>query len=69
MAAFFTSDNWERVQNTYTMWWDRKIDRPVIGIELVGKDPGRACPDMSLNRNARGLFSLSFYPNRTHLSP
>lgn len=45
MAVFFTSDDWEKVKNTYAMWWDKKIDRPVIGIELVGKDPGRACPE------------------------
>lgn len=48
MAVFFTSDDWKRIKNTYTMWWNRKIDRPVIGIELVGKDPGRACPNVPM---------------------
>lgn len=45
MALFFSSDDWKRVESTYNKWWDRQLDRPVIGIELVGKDPGRACPD------------------------
>ena len=44
MTEFFTSENWKEVENTYARWWDRELDRPVIGIELIGKEPGRCCP-------------------------
>ena len=45
MAIFFTYDDWKRVEDTYAKWWGRQLDRPVIGIELVGKESGRVCPD------------------------
>ena len=45
MAIDFTLERWEKVKATYQKWWAGELDRPIIPIELIGRDPGRPKPD------------------------
>ena len=48
MAIDFHPDRWDRIRETYAQWWSGKLDRPVIPVELSGRDPGRPIPDAPL---------------------
>ena len=38
--------NWNEVRENHAKWWDKELDRPLIGVRLWGKDPGRPKPDV-----------------------
>ena len=42
----FTASQWDRVAAAYQGYWDGSLDRPVVGVELIGRDPGRPCPNV-----------------------
>lgn len=42
MPIDFHPDRWDQVRETYARWWSGELDRPVIPVELTGRDPGRA---------------------------
>ncbi len=44
MSIDFTAEHWERVRKTYDFWWSGALDRPVVPVELTGRDPGRPKP-------------------------
>jgi 5-methyltetrahydrofolate--homocysteine methyltransferase len=48
MSIDFAPERWDRVRETYRRWWDGELDRPVVPVELVGRDPGRPQPDVPL---------------------
>lgn len=48
MPIDFSPEQWERVRATYRKWWAGELDRPVIAVQLGGKDPGRDKPDVPL---------------------
>ena len=48
MAIDFTPERWAQVKETYRKWWAGELDRPIIPIELVGRDPGRPQPEAPL---------------------
>ena len=44
MAIAFGADRWQHVRETYHQWWSGTLNRPVIPVELYGRDPGRPRP-------------------------
>jgi hypothetical protein len=48
MPIDFSPERWEQVRTTYRKWWAGELARPIIPIELVGRDPGRPMPDAPL---------------------
>jgi 5-methyltetrahydrofolate--homocysteine methyltransferase len=48
MPIDFSAERWDKVRKTYKQWWAGELDRPIIPVELVGRDPGRPMPDVPL---------------------
>ena len=48
MAIEFDASRWERVRETYRRWWAGELNRPIVPVELAGRDPGRPEPDVPL---------------------
>lgn len=48
MPIDFNPERWSKVRETYQQWWAGELERPIIPVELVGRDPGRAVPDVPL---------------------
>ena len=48
MPIDFNERRWEKIKDTYRMWWAGELDRPIIPVELNGRDPGRDKPDIPL---------------------
>ena len=38
MGIEFTQNQWDRVKENYSLWWEGKLDRPLISVVLKGKD-------------------------------
>lgn len=47
-AIDFDETRWAKVRTTCEQWWAGKLDRPLIGITIPGRDPGRPKPDIPL---------------------
>lgn len=48
MPVDFSAERWERVRESYRLWWAGELDRPIIPVELRGRDPGRPPPPAPL---------------------
>jgi len=48
MPINFSPGRWENIKKNYTLWWEGKLDRPVIPVLLSGRDAGRAMPQVPL---------------------
>lgn len=48
MPFHFTSERWDKVKETYRLWWVGELDRPVIPVCLLGGDADRPQPDAPL---------------------
>ena len=48
MGIDFNEKKWENIKRTYGLWWERKLDRPLVGAILEGIDPGRPQPSCPL---------------------
>ena len=48
MGIDFSPERWQRVQETYRQWWAGELQRPILPIQLAGRDPGRPQPDIPL---------------------
>lgn len=48
MPIDFDPDRWHRIREVYAQWWSGELDRPVIPVELTGRDPGRPEPSAPL---------------------
>lgn len=48
MAINFGPERWNEIKSTYKKWWENEIDRPLTGVLLYGRDPGRPEPDAPL---------------------
>lgn len=48
MGIEFTQSQWDKVKENYRLWWEGKLDRPIISVVLKGKDPGRTEPSIPL---------------------
>ena len=44
MPIDFSPERWAQVKATYRQWWAGELDRPIVPIELVGRDLGRPMP-------------------------
>ncbi len=44
MGIRFDDNAWTAVRENYTKWWDRELQRPLIPVKLLGRDPGRPEP-------------------------
>lgn len=44
MGIDFKLDRWVEIRKTYGLWWEGKLDRPIIPIILEGRDPLRVEP-------------------------
>lgn len=60
MPINFTDKRWEGVRETYRKWWAGELNRPVSGVAVINRDPGRAQPSAPLISQANCLdFSWS----------
>lgn len=48
MSIDFGPERWELVKEVYRLFWEGKLDRPVIPVVLAGKDPCREQPGAPL---------------------
>jgi len=48
MSIDFTPQRWQRIKQTYRRWWADELDRPIVPVELIGRDPGRPQPPAPL---------------------
>ncbi|MCA9917740.1 MAG: hypothetical protein KC445_07305 [Anaerolineales bacterium] len=48
MAIDFSSARWQQVKETYRQWWSGELERPIVPIQLAGRDPGRPEPKTPL---------------------
>jgi len=48
MPIDFNADRWDRIKETYRQWWSGELERPIIPVELLGRDPGRPEPEAPL---------------------
>lgn len=44
MTIDFPPERWQRIRDVYARWWSGELARPVIPVELSGRDPGRPKP-------------------------
>jgi 5-methyltetrahydrofolate--homocysteine methyltransferase len=47
MAIDFSAERWERIRAEARQWWVGELSRPLIHVNLSGKDPGRPAPVLS----------------------
>ena len=48
MPIAFTPERWDKVRETYRLWWQGELDRPIIPVHLLGADAGREKPKVPL---------------------
>jgi hypothetical protein len=48
MPIDFSAERWKKIQETYKQWWAGDLGRPIMPVVLIGRDPGRARPDVPL---------------------
>ncbi len=48
MPVDFGPEQWEQVRGSHRRWWDGELDRPLVAVEVLGRDPGRPCPETPL---------------------
>lgn len=46
MGIDFSPARWERIRADWGAWWDGTLERPLVGVQLTGRDPGRPEPDV-----------------------
>jgi len=44
MGINFEPKQWEKVKANYELWWDNKLERPLIPVIISGRDPVRKQP-------------------------
>jgi len=44
MSIAFGPERWERVRRVYGEWWRGELARPIVPVELLGRDPGQPRP-------------------------
>jgi 5-methyltetrahydrofolate--homocysteine methyltransferase len=48
VSIAFPPQRWDRVKETYRRFWADRLDRPIVPVELSGRDPGRPQPQAPL---------------------
>ncbi|MFY9176295.1 MAG: hypothetical protein WAO80_02825 [Caldicoprobacterales bacterium] len=48
MGIEFSQNQWDKVKETYRLWWEGRLDRPIISVVLRGNESGRAKPSAPL---------------------
>ena len=56
MLDIFDECRWQKVQDSYEAWWQRKSARPMLNLSFYGADPGMPRPEGLITPN---LFSYS----------
>ena len=60
MTIDFSAARWQQIKETYRQWWAGELERPIIPIQLAGRDPGRPKPKTPLLTQATCTdFSLA----------
>jgi len=44
MSIDFDAKRWDRLKDAARLWWDGRLERPLIQVALTGRDPGRGEP-------------------------
>lgn len=44
MNIDFSSERWDALKANYRLWWEGKLDRPILPVYISGRDPGRPEP-------------------------
>ena len=61
MPIDFTPERWDKVKQTYELWWRGELERPIIPVYLQGADPGRPKPAAPL-LSQKSCADLSISP-------
>jgi 5-methyltetrahydrofolate--homocysteine methyltransferase len=48
MNIDFSPARWQRIKTDYSRWWAGELARPLIAVEIPGRDPGRPAPDLPM---------------------
>ncbi|MFZ4779762.1 MAG: hypothetical protein ACOYM3_30765, partial [Terrimicrobiaceae bacterium] len=48
MAIDFAPGRWDKVKETYRLWWAGELQRPILDMVLDGREPGRQQPKAPL---------------------
>lgn len=48
MSISFDPSRWNKIRETFDLWWEGKLERPIIPVVLEGRDPGRKQPNAPL---------------------
>jgi 5-methyltetrahydrofolate--homocysteine methyltransferase len=48
MAIQFSPERWDRIRETYQLWWEGKLGRPLLPVVLTGVEAGRPMPPVPL---------------------
>lgn len=62
MPIDFSRERWGTVKQNARDWWDGKLGRPLIHMELTGRSPGRSEPKLSCVRRDKTSYNLSVTP-------
>jgi hypothetical protein len=44
----FNSVKWDRAGETNRLWWEKRLDRPIIPIAFIKEQGDRPCPDVPI---------------------
>jgi hypothetical protein len=61
MEINFSEERWQKVKDTYSLWWEGKLGRPIIPVELTGLEVNRPLPSAPLLSQAT-CADLSYSP-------
>jgi 5-methyltetrahydrofolate--homocysteine methyltransferase len=42
----FSHDRWQRIRRNTALWWSGQLERPLVQVAVVGRDPGRPEPHL-----------------------
>lgn len=62
MGIHFEESRWEKIKNDYDMWWEHKLDRPLINVQVEAYTPDRPQPKAPLLTQQTAL-DLSWTPD------
>lgn len=48
MAIDFNPERWDKIKETYKLWWEGKLNRPIIPVAITGQYAGRPKPSIPL---------------------
>lgn len=55
MPIEFSPAHWDCIKADYHAWWEGRLQRPLIPVHVVGRDPGRPRPDIKPAQQMAGV--------------